>query len=366
MDRFPFRNREWMKLNRTKAQAPAVRPRRPAALHVENLEGRVVMASSASVMGQLAQIGHEISDAFGGGGGFGPRGFPGGGGPGGFGPGGASTGVGNASVLGQDAASVNKAYQTFSAAITADVAALRLTATTTGAPTADGLTAFDSAVATAVSTLNSSISSSLSGLTNTGAALTSTIEGYTSTLQTEIDSAATGLANSTNTSVLALNREIAGYVRTASSESTQAILTDAPTGTLTGSTVQTFNKSVQTALQTFSTAINTAKQAAITNGTTLDSTAVASAVSTLQSSLDSAVSSLGTAFTSSTYNPTTALDTLVSGLTSSLTSITAPTAGSTSSARTFSFAINSVLMKAQMSGTQLVATAISQYNQSLL
>ena len=49
-----------------------------------------------------------------------------------------------------------------------------------------GVTAYDNAIATAVTTLNNSISSDLSNLTNTGAALTSTIEGYTATLQSEL------------------------------------------------------------------------------------------------------------------------------------------------------------------------------------
>ena len=355
MDRFLFGKREWTKFGRDKATT-AAKPRPKAVLKVENLEGRLVMA--ASFLGQLQGLGAEFSGLLGreGFGARGPLGPPGTG----FHP------VASTSVLGQDATSVNQAFQTFRDSITADVAALRLTATATAGPTADGLTTYNSAVEEAITTLNSSVSSSLADLTNTGDTLASTIAGYTANLQTEIESAGAGLANSSNTAVLALNREIGGYLRTTATESTRAILSDAPTGTLTGSTVRTANQTILTALQTFTNEINSAKRTAISSGASLDSSAVATAVANLQTSLDTAVSSLGTDFASSTYNPTTSLQSLLADLNTQLTAITAPTSGNYFSARTFANSIYTTLMTAQRQGTQLVTTAISQYNQSLL
>ncbi len=375
MDRSPFRKREWMKLGSAQGSTPATRPSKQATPKLEGLEERVVLSSASAILNEIANLGAELG-GFGGGGGGGNfgggfGGYAGYSGYGNFGlrpgpSGGVGIGGAGSSTLAQDTVKVNQAYATFNSTVLGDVATLRQTATTTSAPTAAGLTAYNNAIAAAISTLNTSITSDLSNLTNTGAAITSTIEGYTSTLQTELQSAGAGLANSTNSSVLSLYREDFTYIQTASTQSTQAVLTDAPTGVITGTAVQTANTSVRTALQTFTTAINTAKQTAITNGATLDSTAVTSAVSALQTSLNSAISSLGTGFTSSTYDPTTALNSALTSLTTQLTSITAPTAGNTSSARTFSFAINSALMNTRITGNQLVATAISNYNNSLL
>ena len=355
MDRNLYSKREWMNFGRTSATTESKRPPK-AALQVENLEGRVVMA--ASFPGQSGNPGAEFGGWLGREG-FGPRGPLG---P----PGAGFHPLASASTLGQDATSVNQAFQTFGDSITADVAALRLTATATGGSTSTGLSTYNSAVESAITTLNSSIGSSLANLTNTGADLTSTIDGYTATLQTEIESAGIGLTDSSNRTVLTLNREIGGYVRTTSVESTRAILSDSPTGSLTGSTVRMANQSVQTALQTFNMAINSAKRTAIAGGTPLDSSTVSAAVATLQTSLDSAISSLRTAFASSTNNPTDSLNSLLSSLTTELTAISAPTTGNYFSARTFVNAINSSLMKAQLQGSPLVTAAISQYNQSLL
>ena len=356
MNRILSGRREWLNFGRNKTINTASKSKPKVGLRVENLEGRLVMA--ASFLGQMGGLGAEFSGLLGREG-FGPRGPMGPPGTG-FHP------VASTSTLGQDAISVNQAFQTFNDSIKADIAALRLTATTTSGPTSGGLTAYNTAVESAVSTLNSSISSSLSNLTNTGSDLTSTIDGYTATLQTEIESAGAGLANSSNSAFLAMNREIGGDVRSTSRESIRAILSDAPTGTLTGSTVRMANQSAQTALQTFNMAINSAKRAAISSGTTLDSSAVTAAVATLQTSLDSTLSSLGTDFTSSTLNPSDSFNALLSTLTTDLTTITAPTTGNYFSARTFANSVNTTLMKAQQQGMELFSTTISQYNQSLL
>src|SRR5207244_2409113 len=173
--------------------------------------------------------------------------------------------------------------------------AWRRRATRTAGPSAAGLTAFDTAIATAVTTLAASISTDLGNLTNTGSALNTTIDGFTATLQTELDSAATGLANSSNSSVRALNQEVNTYLRSAIQQSTTAILGDTATGSITAATVKTYNQAVRTAYLAFNTAISNAEQTSITGGTALDSTAVSTAVSTLQNALTSAISGLGTA-----------------------------------------------------------------------
>jgi len=62
-------------------------------------------------------------------------------------------GEASASTLKQDARLVNQAFQTFDASYSSAVAALRQTATSTTGPTQAGLTAYNTAVATAISKL---------------------------------------------------------------------------------------------------------------------------------------------------------------------------------------------------------------------
>jgi len=295
------------------------------------------------------------------GGGFG---FPGGGDLGAHKqPGGVTA---SSSTLDQDARQVQQAFQSFNGSFLAAVAALRLTATTSAGPSAAGLTAYDSAIASAISTLNSSISSDLNNLPKTGSSLTSTISGYTSTLQTELQSAGAGLANSTNKAVLALEREANTYIRSAQNQTTNAILSDHPAGSITAATVQTYNQAVRTADQAFNLSISSAAQTAISGGTQLNSTSVSSAVSALQTALTSAINALGTQFTSSTYNPISTVTTQLDNLTTQLQNITAPTAGSKSSARLFSRTVSSVVAQNLSAINTAVATAIQNYNNSLL
>ena len=346
MDRFPFRKRQWTTLGGSTNQPSGSRTVKKAALQLENLEGRVVLSQGGGFFGGLGNVGAEIAGFVGG---YGNNGFNGG-----------------STVLSQDALKVRQAYQTFNSTVQADVATLRQTATTTTVPTSAGLTAYNTAIASAVTTLNSSIASDVSNLTNTGAAVTSTIDAATANLQTELQSAATGLTNSSNASVLSLYRENATYLQGAYSQSAQAILNDAPTGVINGATRQTFNNSVSTAFQTFNSAINTAKQTAITGGKALDSTAVSSAVSALQTSLTSAQTALGTSYTSSAASPSSAISTALTSLTAQLTSITAPTAGNTSSTRNFAFNVNSAVYRSNVQVYQLLTNSITQYNQNLL
>ena len=169
-------------------------------LSFENLEERLVLSTF-----QVIPIGEGLGT-------FSENGGREGSGSGGFGEseGGHGEGHGgsSSSTLNQDARLVQQAFQTFNASYQSATSALRLTATSTAGPTAAGLATFDSTIATAVQTLNTAISADLANLTNTGAGLVTTIDGYTATLQSEIESAATGLANSTNASVLAMNKEV--------------------------------------------------------------------------------------------------------------------------------------------------------------
>lgn len=375
MDRKLFNKFGWVSAASAGRQPAATRRRRDSALGVENLEGRVVLSSGgASLPGLGANFGAQVGglDRDGGHGGFagfgqgrgGPRGF---GGPGGLrGPGG-NLGLGGASsVLRQDATEVNQAFQAFGASIRSAVSTLRQTATTTTPPTADGLAAFNAAVESAVSTLNTAITANLAGLPATGSTVAASIAGYTATLQDEVESAATGLANSTNTSVLALNREINGSIRDAAQQSAQAILSDAPSGTLDGATTRNLTNSTRTAFQTFQTSISSAKQAALTAGTSLDNSAVATAVATLRSSVETALGGLGTSFTASSSNPTATVEATLDSLTTQLAAIPAPAASSTTSARTFAMAVNAAVMKAQLTINQALVTAVNEYNTSLL
>jgi hypothetical protein len=314
------------------------------------------------IIGDFASRGGQLLDgAFGRGAGLGLRG--------GRDLGGLSRprGVGaSASTLKQDARLVTQAFQTFNASYSAAVAALRQTATTTSGPTQAGLGAYNKAVATAISNLNSAISSDLSNLSTSGSGLIATIDGYTSTLQTELQSAGSGLANSTNQAVLALRHEARLDIREAQGQSDSAILNVQPAGSITGTTLQTYQQAVRTAYQSFQLAISNAEQAAIAGGTQLSSTAVSSAVSALQTALTSAINGLGTAFASSTYNPTATVTTQLSSLQSQLLAIAAPTAGNTVSERLFLRTVSSVVDQSQGAINQAVATAIQNYNNSLL
>jgi hypothetical protein len=276
-------------------------------------------------------------------------------------------GVGaSASTLKQDARLVTQAFQTFNASYSSASAALRQTATPTSGPTQAGLGAYDTAVATAISNLNSAISSDLSNLSHSGSGLIATIDGYTSTLQTELQSAGSGLANSTNQAVRALRQEARQDIREAQSQSTGAILKVQPAGGITGGTLQTYQQSVLTAYHSFHVAIGNAEQAAIAGGTPLSSSAVSPAVSALQTALTSAINGLGTAFTSSTYNPTATVTTQLSSLQSQLLAIAAPTAGNTVSERLFLRTVSSVVGQSEGAINQAVATAIQNYNNSLV
>ena len=241
------------------ARATRIRTPRTPALSWAALEGRIVPSSFGGGFAEVASFGQ--------GHGRGPQ--RGGGSPGGFGgSGGSGSGGGEtSSAIGQDARAVQQDYQTFESAYESAVAALRLTATATTGPSADGLTAFNAAIATAIGTLNTSIGSDLSHLTTTGSAVSATIEASNATLETEIESAATGLANSTNSAVLALNRETRSYLRDAQGAATSAILGDSATGSLSSAVIKTFNQAVGTASQTFRSSIHSAVQTSISAGT---------------------------------------------------------------------------------------------------
>jgi hypothetical protein len=274
-------------------------------------------------------------------------------------------GQASTSTLRQDARSMQQAFQTLDASFLSAAAALRLTATSTAGPTQAGLDAYNSAIASAISTLNASISTALGNLPNTGAALISTIQGYTATLQTELQSAGTGLANNSNAAVLSLKREGYSYIGSVQGQTISTILNDQPAGSITSATQQTYNQAVNTAYQAFNLSINNAKQASISAGTVLDSTAVQTAVSTLQTALTSAINGLGQ-LSSSSYDPTSAVTSQLSTLQSQLLAITAPTAGNYFSVRAFSRAVSSVVFSNLNTINQTVATAIQNYNNSLL
>ena len=181
-----------------------------------------------------------------------------------------------------------------------------------------------------------------------------------------MESAGTGLANSTNQAVLALKQEANPYIRSALNQITNVILNDQPAGSITAPTVQTYNQVVRTAYQAFNLSISNAAQTAISGGTQLDSTTFSSAVSTLQTALTSAINGLGTQFTSSKYNPTSTVTTQLTNLENQLLAIAAPTAGSRFSARLFSRTVSSVVAQNLSTINTAVATAIQNYNNSLL
>jgi len=265
-------------------------------------------------------------------------------------------------LLSQDALAVQRAFQQFNATAQSALATLRQTATTSNPPTGQG--AFNSTIASAISTLNGRITSALSNLPNTGGSLASTIQGFTATLQSNLASAATGLEDSTSTAVLATRREMPSYIRTALSQSIGAILNNQPAGTITPTTLRTFNQDVRAAYQDFRTAISGAVQTAIANGTQLDSSVVGPAVEQLRSDLTSAINDLGltdpSALLSTVNTRLTALQTRLT------TTIQAPRTGSNTSARLFLRLVSSAIAQGQNSINQAVANAVRAFNNSLL
>jgi hypothetical protein len=358
------RNRLVELIARLRRKPTSPRPRRAIrrGLAFEGLEERAVPSSLSFGFGagQAAPFQHGRDG--------GPQGTAGGFGTA-WSPGGGAYGRADettSSTLVQDAHTVQQAFQTFDAAYLSAVAALRATATTTTPPTAEGIAAFDQAIATAINNLDTSIGAKLGNLTNTGTTLSITIGGYTATLQTDIDSAAAGLANSTNAAVLAMNREVNADLKGAEGQASAAILADTPVDTITTSTIQTYKQAVQSAFQAFNSAISNAEQASISGGTALSTSAVSSAVSTLQTALTSAVSALGSQFTASTFNPTAVISADLTDLTTALDAIAGPTAGNMAASRLFLRTVGSTLSQYEMMVTQSIASAIQGYNNSLL
>ena len=218
------------------------------------------------------------------------------------------------------------------------------------------------AIGTAITNLNTAIAKDLSNLTNTGTALNTTIDGFTATLGTEVDSAATGLANATNQSVLALNKEVNTDLQSATNQAISAIQNDTPTGTISAATLKTYNQAVQTAYQAFSLAISNAEQTSISGGTALSSSAVTAAVSSLQTALDTAIAGLGL---TSKLDPTTTVNSTLTTLTTTLTGLTVPTAGNKTSSNLFVRTVSSAISQAEGQINQTVSTAIQNYNNSL-
>ncbi len=357
--------RGFMAGDATAAASPSTRRRPQIRLNFDNLEDRKVPSGAGLHIG-IEKVAASVSA-------LGGRGPARGGDRGGFK---VDLGIalgdtlaysrGSSSLLSQDVRAVQKAYQTFVGSYSSAVAALRRTATTTTAPTQAGLDAFNTSIEAAITTLNTSISTALANLPNTGAGLTATLQGYTATLQTNIESAATGLENSTNRAVLDMNREVGGYLRTALNQSTTAILSVNPTGSITNAAVKTYNQAARTAYSAFLSSLTTAVQASISGGTALDSSAVNSAVSTLKTSLDSAIAGLGTGFTSSSSNPTATVDAALDSLATKLTAIAAPTASNTASARVFVKAVSGAVFSGFGTVNKAVQSAVVAYNNSLL
>ena len=168
--------------------------------------------------------------------------------------------------------------------------------------------------------------------------------------------------------MLALNKEVNTYLQSAEGQTNTAILTDAPTGAVTGSTVTTYKQAAQAAYMAFNSSIASAEQSAVSAGAALDSSAVTAAVSTLQTALNSAVGGLGTAFTASSSftSLSTTLTTDLDGLTTALDGVTAPTTGNNASQRLFLRTVSSTLMQYESKIDAAVLTAVRDYNSSLL
>ena len=297
-----------------------------------------------------------------------------------FGGFGGFFGRGIASVPAQDARQVAQEFNTFQQTYSQDVRSVLLPAGTTNPAT--NRPAFDAAVATALKTLNTSIDATIANLPSS-ASLATTIQGEllgsgTNTLQTLLAAIPTP-GNIRFQSFRLFNREASLFIGEISGNVTSQVRTaQAPTGSISQTTIQQDLGQVQTAFQTFSqTYFGDVQTILLPAGTTTPSAnraafdqAVGMALGTLNTSIASALSNLPTALTA-TLDTTVQNDLLSSGSTSghSLQTVLAaiPTPSSTQffAAHIFQFSSSLDIGSAQGQVTRAIAVAVNQYNASL-
>jgi hypothetical protein len=297
-----------------------------------------------------------------------------------FGGFGGFFGRGIASVPAQDARQVAQAFGTFQRTYFQDVRSILLPAGTTNP--GNNRAAFDMAVATALGTLNTSIDNAIGNLP-TSSSLATTIQGEllgsgSNSLQTLLAAIPTPSAMSFR-SFRVFNRESTLFINQVEGNVVNQVRTaQAPSGSISATTVQQDLGQVQTAFQTFrQTYFNDVQTILLPSGTTNPSAsrtafdqAVGTALGTLNTSIDSALSNLPSAVTA-TLDTTiqndllTGTSTAGNSLQARLAALQTPT--STQSFASFVFRISSSLAigSAQSQVTHDIVIAVNQYNAGL-
>jgi hypothetical protein len=282
------------------------------------------------------------------------------------------------SVPAQDAQLVLKEFATFAQTYAKDVQTILLPKGTT-TPLANRA-AFDTAVGTALGTLNTSIDSDISNL-STAATLDATIQAEllgsaSTTLQSELAAISTPTGTSFRATGMFLGQSGADISKTAFTVANQVRTAPAPAGTISAQTLQTILSSVGQAFGTFNQAYNSAvKTILLPTGTTNPSTnraafdtAVGTALTTLNTSVSSALSALPSSVASSLSTTITA-DLLTSAggkdLQDRLAALKTPTNAMGFSVLAFRFESAANIGFAQSQVAQQIVTAVQQYNGSL-
>jgi hypothetical protein len=298
-----------------------------------------------------------------------------------FGHFGGLFGRGIASVPAQDARQVAQEFGTFQQTYSQDVRSILLPAGTTS-PASNRAT-FDAAVATALGTLNSSIDATIANLP-TSSSLATTIQGELlgsgpNTLQALLAAIPTPSSISFR-SFRVFNREAVLFINQVDGTVTNQVRTaQAPSGSISQTTIQQDLGQVQTAFQSFTqTYFGDVQTILLPSGTTNPSAnrsafdqAVGTALTTLNSAVGSALSNLPSSLTATL--DTTVQNDLLSGGSSAGNSLQAQLAGlqtptSTQGFSNFVFRISSSLAisSAQSQVTHDIVIAVNQYNAGLV
>jgi len=299
---------------------------------------------------------------------------------GGFVPLGGFFGRGVASVPMQDARQVAQEFGMFQQTYSQDVRSILLPSGTTSS--ANARPAFNTAVATALGTLNSSIDTTIANLP-VSSSLATTIQGEllgsgTNTLQTLLGAIPTP-SNIGFRSFRVFNRESSLFINQIEGNVTNQVRTaSAPTGSISQTTIQQDLSLVQTDFQSFSqTYFNDVQTILLPAGTTTPSSnspafdqAVGTALGTLNTNIDTALGNLPASVTATL--DTTIQNNLLTGSSTSGTSLQArlaalPAPSSTTGfvVRMFQFSSSLTIGGAQGQVTRAIVSAVNQYNAAL-
>jgi len=225
----------------------------------------------------------------------------------------------------QDAFAVRRDFDAFARTYVNDVRTFLAPAT--GTPNPTGFNTAIYGMGGAIDKLNAAIAADVKNL-KAGPGFATTIAGQITTLESTL-MGLTPPANSRFSTVLAYDRKALQAIEATENSAAKLVASDAPTGLIDSTTVNTLLRTVRTAFTTFNKAYYAAEKADLlisTPNTTQFTTDVTSALTTLNSTivaaLPSALPTLATTITNDLLSPATGTDT---SLQHALSKITPPT-----------------------------------------